>query len=519
MALDKPFKRRMSDILQDMALLKQDIDQVKHQMTTVISPLSLVQARYKASKEALLVSDTALSALSTLHANSLETIQASDKVIDFLKQTISKHDRDQLVKTKSIEKLQDIIEKNKVNLAASAFALSAVKELAFNDDLTGLPNRRLLNDRLHQMIVSNKRWESYSAAVFMDLDKFKRLNDEFGHEAGDQLLMAVGQRLKSSVREADTVARYGGDEFVILLDKLKGNLLDARHEAEVIAKKVLASLAPPYTLQIKRNGDSRVITYQSLASLGVVIFNGDTAEEKSILDWADEAMYWAKSEGGNTVRFYDAVNSTEQTLKQLYQLATDNDVETNAHGLRTRQFVTAIAQRSQAMNIYKSELNDRLIDRMFKTTQLHDIGKSKIPYEIIHKDGKLTADERALMQTHTTYGVEILGEAKKKNSCLEDFLTTAIDIAGHHHERWDGSGYPRGLSGAAIPLAGRLMCIADVYDALISKRPYKPAWRHEDACAEILSKSGSQFDPLLIEAFKREQDNFRSIAQTFKDEN
>jgi diguanylate cyclase (GGDEF)-like protein len=505
--------------MQNLALLKADIEQAKHQISSVISPLASVQARYMASQDALVVSDTALSALTTLHTNSLETIQAGDKVIDFLKQTIGKHDRDQLIKTRSIEKLKDIIEKNRVNLAASASALSAVNELAFNDELTGLPNRRLLNDRLKQMIVSNKRWESYSAAVFLDLDKFKRLNDEFGHEAGDQLLVAVGQRLKASVRETDTVARYGGDEFVLLLDKLQGNLVDARREAEVIAQKVLRALAPPYTLQITEDGERKPLQYQSLASLGVVVFNGDVSEEKNILDWADEAMYWSKSEGGNTVRFYDAVNSTEQTLKKLYELAIDNDIETNAHGLRTRQFVKVLALRCQAMNIYKSELDDQAIERMYKTTQLHDIGKSRIPYEIIHKNGQLSSGEWALMKTHTTLGVQILDEAKKKNSCLVSLLATAMDIAGYHHERWDGSGYPYGLAGTHIPLAGRIMCIADVYDALISQRTYKPAWRHEDACTEILSQSGKQFDPLLIEAFKREQDNFKEIAKAYQDGN
>jgi response regulator RpfG family c-di-GMP phosphodiesterase len=241
------------------------------------------------------------------------------------------------------------------------------------------------------------------------------------------------------------------------------------------------------------------------------------SQENLILDWADEAMYWAKSEGGKTIRFYDDKNSTEQALIRLYQLAIDNDHETSHHGIRTRKYVKTLAHRAQQMNLYPKELSDETIERLFKTTQLHDVGKTQIPYAILHKKEKLTPQEWETMKTHTTLGKEILEAAKKQNSNLADLLNTAIDIATAHHENWDGSGYPKGLAGTNIPLGGRLMGIADVYDALISTRSYKKAWSHPDACAEIISLSGTKFDPFLIEAFKREQDNFRLIADISKD--
>jgi response regulator RpfG family c-di-GMP phosphodiesterase len=202
----------------------------------------------------------------------------------------------------------------------------------------------------------------------------------------------------------------------------------------------------------------------------------------------------------------------------LYDMATQNDIETGNHGIRTRQYVKTLARRAQQMNLFPNELNDQIIARLFKTTQLHDIGKTKIPYLIIHKKEKLSPEEWTLMKTHTTRGAEILAEAKKQNASLSDFLNTAIEIAESHHEHWDGSGYPKGLSEFEIPLAGRIMGIVDVYDALISKRSYKAQWTHETAVAEIVSKAGTQFDPLLIEAFKREQENFRLIAEKTKDE-
>jgi HD-GYP domain-containing protein (c-di-GMP phosphodiesterase class II) len=169
------------------------------------------------------------------------------------------------------------------------------------------------------------------------------------------------------------------------------------------------------------------------------------------------------------------------------------------------------------MNLYPNELSDEIIERFYKTTQLHDIGKTRIPYGILHKETKLTEAEWEVMKTHTSLGEEILKSAKKQNIALAELLDTAIDIAVSHHENWDGSGYPKGLVGIDIPLAGRLISIADVYDALISRRKYKESWSHQDACAEIIALSGTKFDPFLVEAFKREQDNFKLIAEIAKD--
>jgi response regulator RpfG family c-di-GMP phosphodiesterase len=204
---------------------------------------------------------------------------------------------------------------------------------------------------------------------------------------------------------------------------------------------------------------------------------------------------------------------------QAHQIAEkfDNDDETSNHGIRTRKYVKTLAHRSKQMNLYPNELSDEIIERLYKTTQLHDIGKTQIPYGILHKQGRLTPAEWEIMKTHTSVGEEILKSAKKQNAALSDLIDTAIDIAVGHHENWDGSGYPRGLAGKDIPLGGRLMSIADVYDSLISKRHYKAPWSHADACAEIIGLSGTKFDPFLVEAFKREQNNFKLIAEIAKD--
>lgn len=511
-------RHRLSDLLRSVDELNASIKSDKRKLVEIASPLDLMELRAEKAERAAKAGDVALEALKILQKNSLEIIRAGDIAMAALRATIKENDADAAEKQMALDELAKVIEKNAVSLKASALAFSAVNELAFHDELTGLPNRRLLNDRLMQIIANNKRWDSYSAAIFMDLDKFKLLNDEFGHEAGDELLIAVGKRLQHCVRETDMVARYGGDEFVILLSRLNGNLVEARAEAEEVANKILASMAAPYKVHVQQNHDPvTVIDYQSFGSIGVAMFGGDDAEGNNILDWADEAMYWAKSEGGRTVRFYDAKNSTEQTLIGLYELATHNDIETANHGIRTRQYVKTLANRAKDMNLFPGELTNQIIERLFKTTQLHDIGKTKIPYAIIHKREKLTLEEWVEMKKHTTYGADILRAAKKQNTSLSDFLNTAIDVAEAHHERWDGTGYPKGLAKDAIPLAGRLMAIADVYDALISKRSYKNAWTHKDAVNEIVSKVGTQFDPLLVEAFILEEDHFNLIAENAKD--
>jgi|GEM_PF-6358507 len=517
-SIDKINATQMKDVARSIDLLTDAIRHDQQSFAATASPLGIMKLRAESAEAALKVSDIALEALKVLQVNSFEIIKASDLAMAAMKATIRANDADAHHKQLALNELNKVIEKNTINLKASASALNAVTELAFNDTLTGLPNRRLLEDRLKQSIINNKRWETHSAVIFLDLDHFKLLNDRFGHEVGDEMLLSVANRLKLAVRETDTVARFGGDEFVVILERLSGDYLEAKAEAEVVAHKIIALLTPPHTLRVRSlRHTSDTVQYQSFASLGVVLFDGDESNEKNILDWANEAMYWAKSDGGRIIRFYDAIVSTEQTLARLYNLATENDIETANHGIRMQQYVRALANRALQMNLFPGELSTKVIDRLFKATQLHDIGKTKIPYSILHKKAKLTDEEWTVMKTHTTRGVEILENAKRQNASLTEFLDTAIDIAGGHHERWDGGGYPNGLAGNNIPLAGRIIAIADVYDALISRRSYKAPWEHKDAMAELTSKSAQQFDPLLIEALIREQNNFRLIAESAQD--
>jgi diguanylate cyclase (GGDEF)-like protein/PAS domain S-box-containing protein len=180
-----------------------------------------------------------------------------------------------------------------------------ISKLAFYDTLTQLPNRRLLDDRLEQAIAACKRGGHYGALMFLDLDNFKPLNDTYGHKTGDLLLIEVARRLAGCVREVDTVARFGGDEFVVILSELASEKSECSAQARNVAEKIRLALSAPYWLAASTQGTTKMITYQKLgASIGIVLFNNNANGEK-ILKQADKAMYRAKEAGRNQICFHD----------------------------------------------------------------------------------------------------------------------------------------------------------------------------------------------------------------------
>jgi len=206
----------------------------------------------------------------------------------------------------------------------------------------------------------------------------------------------------------------------------------------------------------------------------------------------------------------------DATIVTLASLAETRDNETGAHILRTQRYVRALADHLKRRPKYAGYLTPQAIESLYKSAPLHDVGKVGVPDAILLKAGRHTAAEFEEMKKHTVYGRDSLLAAEKmlgRNS----FLQLAQEIAYTHHEKWDGSGYPQGLPGEAIPLSGRLMAVADVYDALISKRVYKPAFPHEKARQIILEGSGSHFDPEVVAAFQAVEEEFLSIAAAFAD--
>lgn len=182
-----------------------------------------------------------------------------------------------------------------------------VRQLAFYDSLTELPNRRLLNDRLSQTMAASKRSGCYGALMFLDLDNFKSLNDTHGHAVGDLLLIEAADRLKRCVRQVDTVARFGGDEFVVMLNDLNADKTESASQAKIVAEKIRATLSGPYLLTIRRDGKAdATVEHHCTASIGVALFINHEASQDDIVKWADTAMYQAKEAGRNLIRFYES---------------------------------------------------------------------------------------------------------------------------------------------------------------------------------------------------------------------
>jgi len=204
------------------------------------------------------------------------------------------------------------------------------------------------------------------------------------------------------------------------------------------------------------------------------------------------------------------------TILTLASLAETRDNETGAHILRTQRYVRALAMRLRDHPRFRAELSDEAIELMYKSAPLHDVGKVGIPDAILLKPGKLTDEEWAVMRTHPQLGASALQTAEDALGS-NSFLRYAREIALTHHEKWDGSGYPAGLVGEAIPVSGRLMALADVYDALTTKRVYKPAWPHEQAARTVRDGAGSHFDPAVVAAFNAAEAEFRAIAREFAD--
>jgi response regulator RpfG family c-di-GMP phosphodiesterase len=214
-------------------------------------------------------------------------------------------------------------------------------------------------------------------------------------------------------------------------------------------------------------------------------------------------------------RTREIVESQDAAILTLASLVETRDKETGNHVRRTQHYVRALARQLQPHPDFRGYLTDHQIDILFKSAPLHDIGKVGIPDSILLKPGKLDPEEFEVMKSHTTLGHKAIEDAQEQLGTKVEFLACVQEIAWNHHEKWDGSGYPRKLVGSAIPISARLMAVADVYDALISKRVYKKSMSHEQATAVIMEGAGQHFDPDVADAFAAIADEFKVIAERY----
>ncbi len=218
------------------------------------------------------------------------------------------------------------------------------------------------------------------------------------------------------------------------------------------------------------------------------------------------------------LRTHELQTVQDVTVLALSSMAETRDNETGNHIRRTQNYVRALAEQLVDHPDYSAILTPDYIRRLFVSAPLHDIGKVGIPDHILLKPARLTPEEFEIMKRHAAIGAESIERAEKALGVEFEFLQLAKEIAHYHHEKWDGTGYPEGLAGKAIPLSARLMALADVYDALISKRVYKEAFSHEKALGIIAEGRGTHFDPLLLDTLLKIEGQFREIAATYADD-
>jgi len=355
---------------------------------------------------------------------------------------------------------------------------------ANTDELTGLYNHRHFHERLEQEIARSSRFGTIFSLIMLDIDLFKVYNDTYGHLAGDQVLRIIGDYIRSSIRSLDMAFRYGGEEFTVILPGAQLN--DAHKVAERIRK----------TIESKTSSGAMPVT----VSLGVANWPSDSVTHDEIIACADAALYQAKQTGGNRTCVSSdivkletplvglALEARRGALNIIYALAATVDAKdhyTYGHSKKVSEYAVAIAK--------ELGLSQERIASIRAAGLLHDIGKIGIPDSILKKEGTLTEEEWEQVKTHPQDGVEILSHVINLVNCLPAIL--------HHHEHYDGKGYPFGLKGEDIPLEARILAIGDTYDAITSLRPYHERLSPQQALNELRRYAGTQFDPELVDAF------------------
>lgn len=382
---------------------------------------------------------------------------------------------------------------------AAALAFAQVELRASRDRLTGVANREALLSELSAEVDRANRYRQPLSVAFVDIDRFKVINDTHGHNSGDAVLRQVADLVGHHVRSSDYIGRYGGEEFMLILPGT-----EPEEAAEVAEKLRSIVMQTPFTI-----ADGQ--TLRATISIGVAGDAGGELRLERLVADADAAMYAAKSLGRNQTYIFRSVNEDERVRRapvdrqrredaaELGRWASARTAEALAsvlepeahHRGRPSDMIAALATE-MAVEMGLPEVE---IERIRFASLLHDVGKVAVPQDILDKPGALTEFEWQAVTEHPRIGQLVLEQATS--------LREAVPIVLHHHERYNGTGYPHGLKGRDIPLGARIVAVADAYHAMVHERPYQPIRTHEDALAELQRCATSQFDPDVVALFCR----------------
>jgi len=437
---------------------------------------------------------------------SVATNAMVDTLVELLEET--RQQRDELAKGEELKCLHEALQEEQEALKEANARLTA---LATTDMLTDLPNHRALQSQMEQECERARRFGHPLSLLFFDGDRFKQVNDTYGHATGDVVLRELGECARRILRAGDTVGRFGGEEFLVLLPET------GEQEALVVAERLRSAVAA-YPLAAREVEGGIAVT----VSIGVASYPTDGTTGSSVREQADQAMYWAKRLGRNQVRTAAEAEranrdaelkaATVHALERPELAALDgrgyeNTVRAEQLGLMY-SLMGVLDLREPGMSEHAHEVSD-LVSGMARTLQfdeartrraataafLHDIGKIALPDRLLQQPRQhFSAQEWRLLHQHAELGAGIV----EASPWLAD-LAPAIR---HHHERWDGTGDPGGLAGEAIPLEARLIALAEAYYAMISERPYQAAQSAVDALDELERRAGTQFDPALLPVFQ-----------------
>ena len=382
---------------------------------------------------------------------------------------------------------------------------NAFEKLAYiskTDELTGLANRRHFEEVLEAFYYQARRYNRPLSVMVMDIDFFKAVNDTGGHAAGDNVLREFAVAVEDACRRADLPARFGGDEFAVLLPETLAE------DAAAVAERIRGSLGRQKVRA--KNLDMNITVSMGIADLNAGEMDGPGA----MMALADRALYAAKqrgrdrvvqahdldgplaagqSESGKVDLLSKKLAGLDSEFKDLFlraievvmEILQQRDPHMADHSMKVQHYATLIAQ--------EMELPPRVIKRLEIAAMLHDIGMLALNDAILLCPSELAEDQHAMMRRHPLLSVRIMERM--------EFLEQEVPAVRYHHERYDGKGYPEGIAGPAIPLSARILAVADAFDAMTSPRTFRQARSVSEAIGEIRAGSGTQFDPTVVSAF------------------